>query len=182
MTVDLGIVVIKIREYILSRGFIYLLCLSITLVYLVVVHFLMCLLIHIWILLFMIVGRGRFQLSVERSGERKGYNQSECPFCVRIAFDGSVCAYIVKLCRLSHVGHGVNLSSIVGHVKYEADYLLKRGVSWLILVKLITPVCSARLRFTVCFPLGLTTQTVQDYALPFVFQSDLRLGRNLSCR
>ena len=82
MTADLGIVVVKIREYILSRSFIYLLCLSITLVYLVVVHYLMCLLIHIWILLFIIVGRSRFQLSVERSGKGKVIiNQS-----VRFAF------------------------------------------------------------------------------------------------
>ena len=51
----------------------------------------------------------------------KGYNHSGCPCCARIAFDRSVCGYVVKLCWLSRHGHVVNLSSIVGPVKFEAD-------------------------------------------------------------
>ena len=46
---------------------------------------------------------------------------SDCPFYVRVAFDRLVSAYIVKRCRSSHMGHAVNLSSIVGHVRFEAD-------------------------------------------------------------
>ena len=45
-------------------------CRSITLVYLVVVIFMMCLLIHIWILPIMSVGHNRFNLIADRS--RKG--------------------------------------------------------------------------------------------------------------
>ena len=48
-----------------------LLCESITLVYLVVVIFLMCLLIYIWIKLSLIVGYSRYHLSTERFGKGK---------------------------------------------------------------------------------------------------------------
>ena len=53
--------------------------------------------------------------------KRKCYYHYECLFCVRIVFDRSVCGHVVKLCQLYRVGHVVNLSSIVGHVKFEAD-------------------------------------------------------------
>ena len=47
--------------------------------------------------------------------------RTTCPFCVRIVFDRAVGSYIVKVCMLSHLGHVVNLSSIIGHVKFESD-------------------------------------------------------------
>ena len=47
------------------------LCKRITLVYLVVVIFLVCLWIHIWILLILIVDHSRFYPSAERSGKGK---------------------------------------------------------------------------------------------------------------
>ena len=53
--------------------------------------------------------------------KRKGFNHSDYPFCVCVAFDRSVGGYIFKRCRSSHIRHAVNLSSIVGHVKFEAD-------------------------------------------------------------
>ena len=56
---------------------------------------------------------------------RKGCDRTTCPFCVRIAFDRVVRGYIVKVCMLSHLGHVVNLSSIIGHVKFEADLSLE---------------------------------------------------------
>ena len=91
--------------------------------------------------------------------KRKGFNHPDCPFCIRVAFDRSVGAYVVKRCRSSHTCHGVNLSSIVGHVRYESDYLFMRGVIWLTLVKLVTSVYSLRLRFVVCSPIKHTIQT-----------------------
>ena len=57
----------------------------------------------------------------------KDYSNSERPFCIRIAFDRSVCGYVVKLCCLSRVGHVVNLLSIVDHVKFEADLSVEDG-------------------------------------------------------
>ena len=43
------------------------------------------------------------------------------PFCVRIAFDRAVGGYIAKVYRLSHLSHVVNVSFIIGRVKFEAD-------------------------------------------------------------
>ena len=43
--------------------------LSLTLVILVVFYYLMCWLIHIWILLFVIVDHSQWYLNIERSGE-----------------------------------------------------------------------------------------------------------------
>ena len=53
--------------------------------------------------------------------KRKDFNHPDCPFCIRVAFDRLVCAYVVKRCRSSFIGYVVNLSSIVGHVRYESD-------------------------------------------------------------
>jgi len=53
--------------------------------------------------------------------KRKGFSHSDCSFYVRVAFDRSVGVYVVKRCRSSHMGHVVNLYSIVGHVRFEAD-------------------------------------------------------------
>ena len=83
--------------------------------------------------------------------ERKGCDHSDCPFCVRVTFDRSVCSYVVKLCQCTHTDHVVNLSSIPGHVRFNLIYLLRRRVSWQILVKLVIPVCSPRLHFAVYF-------------------------------
>ena len=58
---------------------------------------------------------------VERSLKRKECEHSDCPFCVRIAFDRSVGSYIVKLCRCLHIGHVVNLASIPGYVRFESS-------------------------------------------------------------
>ena len=43
-----------------------------------------------------------------------------CPFCVGVAFERVGDGYVVKMYRLSHLGHVINFSSIVGHVKFEA--------------------------------------------------------------
>ena len=53
--------------------------------------------------------------------ERKGFNFPGYAFCIRVAFDRSVGAYIVNWCRSSYMGHVVNLPSIVGHVRYESN-------------------------------------------------------------
>ena len=52
--------------------------------------------------------------------KRKGCDRTTCSFCVRIVFYILVGSYIVKVCRLTDVDHVVNLSSIIGHVKFEA--------------------------------------------------------------
>ena len=52
--------------------------------------------------------------------KKKGCDRIICPFCVRITFDRSVGAYVVKVCQLFHLDHVVNLSSTVGHGKFEA--------------------------------------------------------------
>ena len=57
--------------------------------------------------------------------KKKGYSHSDCPFCVRVAFDRLVGGYVVKSCRYSHIGYIVNLSSIIGHVRFEADLSLE---------------------------------------------------------
>ena len=58
----------------------------------------------------------------------KGFNHSNCPFCVRVAFDRLVYVHVVKRCRSSHIGHVVNLSSIVGHIRFEAGaYIEERN-------------------------------------------------------
>ena len=57
--------------------------------------------------------------------KRKGYEHSGCPFCVRIAFDRSVGFYVVKVCRCLHTGHVVNLSSIPGHIRLESDLFIE---------------------------------------------------------
>ena len=54
--------------------------------------------------------------------KRKGVDYSYCPFCVRVTFDRSVDVYVVKRCRSLHIGHVKNFSSIVGHVRFEADF------------------------------------------------------------
>ena len=46
--------------------------------------------------------------------KRKDCDHTTCPFCVRVVF-------IVKVCRLTRLGHVVTLSSILGHVKFEDD-------------------------------------------------------------
>ena len=91
--------------------------------------------------------------------ERKGCDHSDCPFCVRVTVDRSVCSYVVKLCQCTHTDHVVNLSSIPGHVRFNLIYLLRRGVSWQILVKLVIPVCSPRLHFAVYFLVEHMIQT-----------------------
>ena len=53
--------------------------------------------------------------------KRKGFNDSDCLFFVRVVFDRSVGVYVVKICWSSHMDHVVNLSSIVGHVRFEAN-------------------------------------------------------------
>ena len=93
----------------------------ITLVNLVAVHFLVCLLIHIQILLFLLLGLSLLYLSVERSVKRKGYDRTISPFCIRVAFDTAVGGYVVKVCQLSHLDHVANFPSIVGYVKFEAN-------------------------------------------------------------
>ena len=60
---------------------------------------------------------------------RKGCDRTTCPFCVCVAFDRAVGGYVITVCSLSHLGHVVNFSSIIYHVKFEADYILRRGVS-----------------------------------------------------
>ena len=56
--------------------------------------------------------------------KRKGCSYSGCPFCVHITFDRSVCGYVVKRCQLFHIGHVVNFSSTVGHVIYGGEELV----------------------------------------------------------
>ena len=51
----------------------------------------------------------------------KGCDHTTCQFCVRIVFERSDGSYVIKVCRLAHLGHVVNLSSISGHVEFEAD-------------------------------------------------------------
>ena len=97
-----------------------LLCVKIALVYLVVVISLMYLLIHILKKMSSIVGPSRYHLSAEESRKR-GFNHSDCPFCIRVALYRSIGVYVVKMCRSSHMDHVVNISSIVGHVRFEAD-------------------------------------------------------------
>ena len=53
--------------------------------------------------------------------KRKECDRVAYPFCVRVVFDKTVGGYVIIVCRLSHLGHVVNLSSIIGHVKFEAD-------------------------------------------------------------
>ena len=55
----------------------------------------------------------------------KGFNHPNCPFCVRVAFDRLVYVHVVKRCRSSHIGHVVNLSSIVGHIRFEAGVYIE---------------------------------------------------------
>ena len=98
-----------------------LLCVNIILVYLFVVISLLYLIIHIWI-------KNEFDrcpLSISFEGRKirkiKGFNHSYGSFCVGVAFDRSVGVYVVKRCRSSHMSYVVNLSFIVGHVRFEAD-------------------------------------------------------------
>lgn len=49
-----------------------------------------------------------------------------CPFCVRVVYDRAVGGYVFKVYRLSHLGHAVNFSSIVGHIKFEADFIVSK--------------------------------------------------------
>ena len=51
----------------------------------------------------------------------KGCGRIMCPFCVHVAFDRVVGGYIVKVCQLSHLDRVVDVSSIVGRVKFEAE-------------------------------------------------------------
>ena len=53
--------------------------------------------------------------------KKKSFCHLDCPFCVRVAYDRSVGDYVVKRRRSSYIDHIVNLSSIVGHVRFEAD-------------------------------------------------------------
>ena len=53
--------------------------------------------------------------------KRIGYSHSDCPFRVRVAFNISVGGYVVRKCVYSYIGHIVKLSSIAGHVRFEAD-------------------------------------------------------------
>ena len=139
--------------------FFNLLCLSITLVHLVLVHFLIYLLIHIWILLFLIVGYSHFHLNAERS--RKG--KVIVSMGVRFAFVSHLTDQLVVMlsscadCLMLVMLWTYNLLLVTLNLKLV--YILRRGVSWLILDKLVTPVCSPILHFTVCFLVGLTTQT-----------------------
>ena len=131
-----------------------LLCKSITLVYLVVVIFLMCLLIHIWILLILIVGHSRFHLSTERSEKGK-------VIVIHIVYFTFVLHLIDQLVVVLSKCIGIRISVTLD---LKPIYLLRRGVSWLILVKLLH-------RFA-----------VQDSALSFIFQSDIRPRHDISCR
>ena len=45
-----------------------------------------------------------------------------CPFYVRIVFDRVVSSCSVKIYWLFQLGHMVNFSSIVGHIKFEAHF------------------------------------------------------------
>ena len=136
-----------------------LLCLNITFVYLVIAHFLMCLLIYIWILLFLIVGHSQFHLNEERSGKGKVMFILSVHFSfVSHSTDQSVvmvssCAsYLILVMLLTY-----HLSLVM--LNLRLIYMWRRGVSWLILVKLVRPVCSPIQRLVICFTVGLTFQT-----------------------
>ena len=44
-----------------------------------------------------------------------------CSIYIRIAFDRAIGGHIIKVCRLSYLGHIINLSSIISQPKFEAD-------------------------------------------------------------
>ena len=88
---------------------------------------------------------------------RKGCDRTTCPFCVRIAFDRVVRGYIVKVCMFLTWVMLSTYRLLLVMLSLKLIYLLRREVSWLILVKLVTPVYSLRLRFAVCFPIGPMT-------------------------
>ena len=60
--------------------------------------------------------------------KRKGCDRTTCSFCVRIVFYILVGSCIVKVCQLTDVGHVVNLSSIIGHVKFEANLSIEEKI------------------------------------------------------
>ena len=62
-----------------------------------------------------------FSFEYREVRKRKGCNRGMCPFCVRVVFDRVVGGYVFKVYRLPHLDHVVNFSSIVDHVKFEAD-------------------------------------------------------------
>ena len=98
-----------------------LLCGNITLVHLVVVIFLVYVRVHIWIKMSLIVGHSRYHLSAERSGKGKVLIIQIIHFAFVSHLIDQLVVIFLKRCRSSHIRHAVNLSSIVGHVKFEAD-------------------------------------------------------------
>ena len=108
-TVDLGVIVAKIREYISSYGFFQFVMLKYyfgtssfsSLPDILADSYLDTIISDRWL--------QSLSFECREIQKRKGYSQYGCPLCIRIAFDRSACGYVVKLCRLSHVGHVVNL-------------------------------------------------------------------------
>ena len=120
-TVDLGIVVFKIRKYISSHGI-------------------------FWFVIrkyyFDLSGRSdlsdvlansylnttefdRWPQSItfecKEICKKKSYSYLDYSFCAHVAFDRSIRGYVVKRCRDLNIGHFVNLSFIIGHVRSEGD-------------------------------------------------------------
>ena len=50
-----------------------------------------------------------------------------CLFCVYSVFDRAVGGYVVNVCQLFYLGHIVNFSSIVGHIKFEDNLSNEEG-------------------------------------------------------
>ena len=67
-----------------------------------------------------------FSFACKEVRKRKGCDHIMCPFCVRVVYDRAVGGYVFKVYRLSHLGHAVNFSSIVGHIKFEADFMVSK--------------------------------------------------------
>ena len=61
----------------------------------------------------------------------KGCDRMMCLFCVCGVFDREVGGYVVNVCQLFYLGHIVNFSSIVGHVKFENNVSIEEK-SWLV--------------------------------------------------
>ena len=57
----------------------------------------------------------------------KGCDRMMCLFCVCGVFDREVGGYVVNVCQLFYLGHIVNFSSIVGHIKFEDDLSNEEG-------------------------------------------------------
>ena len=144
--VDLCIVIFKIREYISSRGFFRFVMLK--------YYFGICGRSSLSDVLadsyldITISDRWYQSISIEcrEVRKRKGCNHSKCLFFSFVShLIGQLVVILSNYASCIMLVYVVNLSSIFDHVKFEIIYLLRRGVSWIILVKLVTPIYSPRL-------------------------------------